>query len=53
MGEAAKRATIYFEPELRKAIRLNATDNRRSISDVVSRADNLRPPGREMLSAEE
>lgn len=38
MSEAAKRATIYFEPDLHKAIRLKAADTHRSISEIVNDA---------------
>ena len=33
-----KRATIYFEPELHKALRLRAAANERSISELVNEA---------------
>jgi hypothetical protein len=36
--EASKRATVYFEPALHKAIRLKAAHTNRSISDVVNDA---------------
>lgn len=36
MHETAKRATIYFEPELHRAIRLKAVHTNRSISDIVN-----------------
>ncbi len=38
MATAAKRATIYFEPELHKAIRLKAADTHRTLSDIVNEA---------------
>ncbi len=38
METAAKRATIYFEPELHKAIRLKAADTHRTLSDIVNEA---------------
>ena len=38
MSETAKRATIYFEPELHRAIRLKAADTHRSLSDIVNEA---------------
>ena len=42
MSEApSKRATIYFEPSLHKAIRLKAADTDRSISDIVNDAVRL------------
>ena len=33
-----KRATVYFEPEVHKALRLRAAANERSISDLVNDA---------------
>jgi hypothetical protein len=33
-----KRATVYFEPEVHKALRLSAAANDRSISDLVNDA---------------
>jgi hypothetical protein len=33
-----KRATVYFEAEVHKALRLRATANERSISDLVNEA---------------
>jgi hypothetical protein len=38
MDTAAKRATIYFEPEIHKAIRLKAADTHRTLSDIVNEA---------------
>ena len=38
MDTAAIRATIYFEPEIHKAIRLKAADTRRTLSDIVNEA---------------
>jgi plasmid stability protein len=35
---APKRATIYLEPEVHKALRLRAAANDRSISDMVNDA---------------
>jgi hypothetical protein len=34
----AKRSTIYFDPELHRALRLKAAATERSISDVVNEA---------------
>lgn len=34
----AKRATVYFDPSLHKALRLKAAETGRSISDVVDEA---------------
>jgi hypothetical protein len=33
-----KRATVYFQPEIHKALRLRAAANDRSISDLVNEA---------------
>jgi hypothetical protein len=38
MNNAAKRATVYFEPELHKAIRLKAAETHQSISEIVNSA---------------
>lgn len=39
--ETSKRATVYFEPELHKAIRLKAAHTQRSISEIVNDAVRL------------
>ena len=36
--EGSKRATIYFEPALHRAIRLKAADTNRSLSQIVNDA---------------
>jgi hypothetical protein len=36
--EASKRATIYFEPALHRAIRLKAAHTNRSLSELVNDA---------------
>ena len=41
MTETAKRATIYFEPEIHRALRLKAADTERPISDLVNDAVKL------------
>lgn len=40
MGVMLKRATVYFEPELHKAIRLKAVHTNQSISEIVN--DSIR-----------
>jgi hypothetical protein len=35
---AAKRATVYLEPELHRALRLKAVETDRTISDIVNDA---------------
>lgn len=39
--ETSKRATVYFEPALHKAIRLKAAHTQRSVSDIVNDAVRL------------
>ncbi|MEP6608232.1 MAG: CopG family transcriptional regulator [Burkholderiaceae bacterium] len=39
--ETPKRATVYFEPGLHKAIRLKAADTHRSVSGIVNDAVRL------------
>jgi hypothetical protein len=36
--ETSKRATVYFQPELHKAIRLKAAHTNRTVSDIVNDA---------------
>jgi hypothetical protein len=38
MMPAAKRATIYFEPEIHRALRLKSAETDRSVSDLVNEA---------------
>jgi hypothetical protein len=38
MATTAKRATIYFDPELHKALKLKAVETSRSITDLVNEA---------------
>ena len=38
---SAKRATVYFEPEIHRALRLKAASSDRSISDMVNDAVKL------------
>lgn len=38
MREAATRSTIYFEPELHRALRLRAAHTRVSVSELVNNA---------------
>ncbi len=39
--ETSKRATVYFEPMLHKALRLKAAHTHRSVSDIVNDAVRL------------
>ena len=38
MATSAKRATVYFDPVLHKALKLKAVETSRSISDLVNSA---------------
>ena len=38
MATQAKRATIYFDPDLHKALRLKAVETTRSVSELVNEA---------------
>jgi hypothetical protein len=38
MTTAAKRATIYFDPDLHKALRLKAAETAMSVSELVNNA---------------
>ncbi len=38
MAIQAKRATVYLDPELHKALRLKAVETSRSVSDLVNDA---------------
>jgi hypothetical protein len=38
---SAKRATVYFEPEIHRALRLKAASSDKSISDMVNDAVKL------------
>jgi hypothetical protein len=42
MKTSQKRATIYFDPDLHRALRLKAVDTDRTISDLVNEAVRLR-----------
>ena len=41
MATAQKRATIYFDPELHRALRLKAAETDRSLSELVNEAVKL------------
>jgi hypothetical protein len=55
MNEASKRATVYFEPELHRAIRLKAAHTHRSISDIVNDAvrQSLREDQEDLVAFED
>ena len=42
MKNSQKRATIYFDPDLHRALRLKAADTDRSVSEFVNEAVKLR-----------
>ena len=50
-----KRSTIYFEPELHKALRIKAANTERSISDLVNDAirQTLREDQEDLAAFEE
>jgi Antitoxin-like ribbon-helix-helix len=39
--ETTKRATVYFDPEIHRALRLKAAATKRSVSDLVNEAVGL------------
>ncbi|MBI4728408.1 MAG: CopG family transcriptional regulator [Acidobacteria bacterium] len=41
MDEAAKRSTVYFDPDLHQALRIKAAHSRRTLSDIVNEAVRL------------
>jgi hypothetical protein len=41
VSAAAKRATVYFDPEIHRALRLKSAATERTISDVVNDAVRL------------
>jgi len=41
MNTEAKRATVYFEPEIHRALRLKAAETDRTMSDLVNEAVQL------------
>ena len=41
MPSAQKRATVYFDPELHRALRLKAVETERSLSELVNEAVKL------------
>ncbi len=38
MGTENKRATVYFDPDLHRALRLKSVETSRSVSDLVNEA---------------
>jgi len=41
MAQMSQRSTIYFDPEIHKALRLKAAEENRSISEIVNEAIRL------------
>jgi plasmid stability protein len=41
MDSNSKRATVYFDPELHRALRVKAAETERSMSDLVNEAVQL------------
>ena len=41
MGNPQKRATVYFDPRLHRALRLKAAETDQSVSDLVNEAVKL------------
>jgi len=41
MSSNLKRATVYFDPELHRALRIKAAETERSMSDLVNEAVKL------------
>ena len=38
MSQLSQRSTVYFDPQMHKALRLKAAQENRSISDIVNEA---------------
>jgi len=41
MNETSKRSTVYFDPDLHRALRIKAAHTRRTLSDLVNHAVRL------------
>ena len=41
MAKSQKRATVYFDPALHRALRVKAAESDRSLSDIVNEAVKL------------
>jgi len=55
MATQTKRATIYFDPDLHKALRLKAVETSRSVSELVNEAvrEALSDDAEDLLAFEE
>lgn len=41
MSQLTQRSTVYFDPQMHKALRLKAAQENRSVSDIVNEAVGL------------
>ncbi len=55
MSKAFKRATVYFHPQIHRALRLKAANMDRSLSDLVNQAvrDSLAEDAEDLAAFEE
>ncbi len=55
MPAEVKRATIYFDPDLHKALKIKALETSRSITDIVNQAvrESLSEDAEDILAYEE
>jgi hypothetical protein len=55
MATQTKRATVYFDPDLHKVLRLKAVETSRSVSDLVNEAvrEALSEDAEDLLAFEE
>ncbi len=55
MATQTKRATVYFDPNLHKALRLKSVETSRSVSDLVNEAvrEALSEDAEDLLAFEE
>ena len=55
MATQTKRTTIYFDPNLHKALRLKAVETSRSVSELVNKAvrEALSEDAEDLLACEE
>lgn len=55
MATQTKRVTIYFDPELHKALKIKALETSRSITDIVNQAvrESLTEDAEDILAFEE
>jgi len=55
MGAAAKRSTVYFDPDLHRALRIKAAQSQRTLSDLVNEAvrSALREDQEDLAAVEE